>query len=63
MCLYLHASRMKSSFSVMVKEYISGKHTIVLGFPPNSAYLASISPKVLVTDNLPGKARKGPKIN
>jgi hypothetical protein len=54
---------MKSSFSVIVKEYISGKHTIVLGFPPNSAYFASISPKVLVTDNLPGKARKGPSIN
>jgi len=54
---------MKSSFSVIVKEYISGEHTIVLGFPPNSANLASISPNVLVTDSLPGKALKGPRIN
>jgi hypothetical protein len=59
----LQAKRMKSSFSVIVKEYISGVQTIALEFPPNYASLASISPKVLVTDSLPGKARCGPSIN
>jgi len=47
---------------VIVIDSISGVHTIALGLPPNYTSLASISPKVRVTDNLPGKARCGPRI-
>ena len=54
---------MKSSYSVIVKEVISGWQMIALGLPPNWIILASISPKVLVTDNLPGATRWGPNTN
>ena len=41
---------------------ISGSATITLGLPPNLVLLASMSPKVRDTDNLPGKTLNGPRI-
>ena len=35
---------------------------MVFGLPPNYGNLASISPNVLVTDNLPGNTLRGPSI-
>jgi len=40
--------------------FTSGLHTTHLGFPPKFYNLASISPIVLETDNLPGKTLNGP---
>ncbi len=51
---------MKSSLSEIVKDLIYGSQIIALGLPLNSSNFASISPNVLVTDNLPGKTRCGP---
>lgn len=45
---------MKSFSFVNLKLRIYGVDIIALGFPPNSGNLASISPNVRVTDNLPG---------
>jgi len=39
---------------------ISGSATITPSKPPNSFILASISPKVLLTDSLPGNTLMGP---
>jgi hypothetical protein len=44
----------KSRSLVILKIEISGSEIITLGFPPASINLASISPKVQVTLNLPG---------
>jgi hypothetical protein len=48
---------MKSSYYVTLMCMTSGWQMMALGLPPNSGSLASMSPKVLVTDSLPGKAR------
>ena len=53
---------MKSWSGVIVKLLIYGVQTIALGFPPRSGNFASRSPKVLVTESLPGKTLWGPKI-
>ena len=45
-----------------MKNFISGSHTITFGFPPYLGLLASISPKVLETESLPGNTLKGPYI-
>jgi hypothetical protein len=54
---------MKSSFYVIVNERTYGSQTIAFGFPLNYENFASISPNVLVTDNLPGNTRCGPMMN
>ena len=41
---------------------MSGVATITLGFPSNFGNFASMSPKVLLTDNLPGSTLWGPMI-
>lgn len=53
---------MKSCSFVILKDFISGVAITTLGLPPNFANLASASPKVLDTDNLPGNTLKGPTI-
>ena len=35
---------------------------MTLGLPPYLGFLASMSPKVLDTESLPGKTLKGPRI-
>jgi len=45
-----------------LKALISGSATITLGLPPYLGFLASMSPKVLDTDNLPGKTLNGPRM-
>jgi len=44
----------------IVKYVIYGLAIKTLGFPPNSGFLASISPKDLETDSFPGSILKGP---
>ena len=60
--ILVHPRIIKSSSSATVTPTTSGSQTIALAFPPNSASFASISPKVLVTESLPGKALCGPKM-
>jgi len=46
---------MKSiSYPPFFKYAMSGSQTTTPAIPPRSGYFASISPKVLETDNLPG---------
>ena len=45
---------MKSTSTPISKYFISGFAVTTLGFPPYLISLAYGSPKVLVTDNLPG---------
>ena len=52
----------KSCSLIILNYLISGSAIIIFGFPPNFSNLASISPKVLETDNLPGLTLMGPKI-
>lgn len=46
----------------MSNSFISGLAITTFGFPPNFSRFASISPKVLDTDNLPGNTLCGPYI-
>ena len=46
----------------MMNSFISGIATTTFGFPPNFSRFASISPKVLETESLPGNTLKGPYI-
>jgi len=46
--------------SSISNSIISGVATTTLGLPPNFSLLASISPKVLETESLPGKTLYGP---
>lgn len=45
---------MKSSFSDITIDLISGSQTIAFGFPLNYGNFASMSPNVRVTESLPG---------
>jgi hypothetical protein len=56
------ANTTKSCSLVILNCLISGVAITTLGFPPNFNNLASASPKVLDTDNLPGRTLKGPTI-
>jgi hypothetical protein len=47
---------------LILKDVTSGLQTTTLGLPPLNSYLASGSPKVLDTDNLPGNTLIGPTI-
>jgi hypothetical protein len=53
---------MKSFSLVILKALISGVATTTLGLPPLYYNLASGSPNVRQTDNLPGKTLIGPII-
>lgn len=53
--------RQSTSVSIL-KEFISGVGIITPDIPPNFGNFASTSPKLLETDNLPGKTRLGPTI-
>jgi len=44
----------------MLKYLISGVGITIFGLPPYQGSLASMSPMVLETDNLPGSTLKGP---
>jgi hypothetical protein len=46
--------------SSILNSFISGEATTTFGLPPNFSLLASMSPKVLDTESLPGKTRYGP---
>jgi len=46
----------------MSNSIISGVATTTLGLPPNFSLLASMSPKVLETESLPGNTLYGPYI-
>lgn len=47
-----------------MNERISGFAITTFGFPPKAAIFASGSPKVLATESLPGRTRRGPaKLN
>lgn len=54
---------MKSVSFVNEKVVISGSALITLSFPPYLGNLASISPNVLETANLPGLTLNGPLMN
>jgi len=54
---------MKSKSGVILKELISASAITTFGFPPYFSSLASISPKVLETESLPGRHRGGPTSN
>lgn len=58
--IYLHPKSKKSILSSIINSFISGIATTTFGFPPNFSRLASISPKVLETESLPGNTLKGP---
>lgn len=49
------AITIKSWSAYILNDFISGVAITTLGFPPLDGILASKSPKVLDTDNLPGK--------
>ena len=51
----------KSSSSLIYIVVISGSAIKTLLLPPYYDSFASISPKLLVTDNLPGSILQGPK--
>lgn len=51
---YLLAITMKSWSLVILNDFISGIATTTLGLPPRLIILASMSPKVLHTESLPG---------
>ena len=53
---------MKSCSCNILNAFISGSDITTYEFPPNLSNLASMSPKVLDTDNLPGKTLIGPTI-
>lgn len=55
-----HPINKKSKLSLSLNVLISGSQTITFAFPPYRDRLASMSPKVLETDSLPGKTLKGP---
>ena len=55
-------SRRKSILSSISNSFISEIAITTFGFPPNFSLFASISPKVLETDSLPGKTLCGPYI-
>ena len=57
-----HPNIIKSSFPVSLYLQIYGSVMMQLGKPPKFLSLASISPIVRVTDNLPGNTRRGPMI-
>ena len=57
---YLQPRSKKSILSSILNSFISGIATTTFGFPPNFSLLASISPKVLETESLPGNTLKGP---
>lgn len=54
------ARTIKSCWFWILKLLISGSATTTLGLPPNYSSFASISPKVLETESLPGKTLIGP---
>jgi len=54
------AMRKKSKLFFNLKVVISGSQTTTFGLPPYRCLFASMSPKVLETESLPGKTRKGP---
>ncbi len=56
------AKTKKSCSEVILNCLISGVAITTLGLPPNFYNLASISPKVRDTDNLPGRTLIGPTI-
>lgn len=56
-----HPRTIKSWFALILNESTSGTDITTFGFPPYRGNLASMSPKVRVTDSLPGKTRYGPK--
>lgn len=58
--IYLHPKSKKSILSSIINSFISGIATTTFGFPPNFSRFASISPKVLETESLPGNTLKGP---
>ena len=58
-----HPKNKKSSLSYIVNLVISGSKETQFGIPSKSGSLASMSPKVLVTDSFPGYTLNGPIIN
>ncbi len=50
----LLARTMKSCSSVILNDLISGVAMTTLGLPPRFVIFASMSPKVLQTESLPG---------
>ena len=55
----LLANNIKSKLSFILIEFISGCAMTTPLFPPNFSNLASMSPKLRVTDNLPGRTLWG----
>lgn len=55
-------STIKSCSLYILNDFISGVATTTLGLPPYFSSLASISPNVRDTDNLPGRTLRGPTI-
>lgn len=55
-----HPIIIKSKLSLILKAVMSGSATTTFGFPSNLVNFASISPKVRLTESLPGKTRCGP---
>jgi hypothetical protein len=47
--------KIKSYYFFILKDLITGSAISTLGLPPFSLNLAVISPKLRLTDNLPGK--------
>ena len=57
-----HAKTIKSWSFLIRNAFISGSAIRTLGLPPFETSFASISPKLLLTDNLPGRILWGPVI-
>jgi len=55
-----HPNMTKSVSSVISTTLVDASAITTLGLPPNSITLASKSPIVLDTDNLPGNTHNGP---
>lgn len=55
-----HPIMIKSKLSWILNVFISGSQIMTLGFPPYFYLFASMSPKVLDTDSLPGNTLNGP---
>ena len=56
------ARNIKSKLFLILKAVMSGSAMTTFGFPSYFGILASMSPNVLDTDNLPGNTLWGPSI-